>query len=72
MNALFAPPGTRLLMLLPRPCPDLPYGFTLARAAGHRLWVLTTPETAPAGAPVVTDLALLDHALDQLLAPPAP
>jgi hypothetical protein len=69
MNALFAPPGARLLLLLPRPSPNLPYAFTLARAAGHELWVLTTPMAGSSEVPVLPNPALLEPALDRLLAP---
>ena len=73
MNTLFAPPGTRVLMLLPDSGNNLPYAFTLAAAAGHKLFVQSCPlvDSTPGNegtSPVVADLEVFALGLDQLLA----
>lgn len=73
VNTLFTPPGARVLMLLPESGNTLPYGFTIAAAAGHKLWVQSCPleDTTPGHegiSPVFADLGLFASALDEILA----
>lgn len=67
MNALFCPPGARLLLLLPDYV-DLPYALTLAASGGHSIWVQSV-RTSPhdVHGPVTLDLALFTRTLDRLL-----
>lgn len=72
MNTLFAPPGTRVLMLLPESGQNLPYAFTLAAAAGHELFVQSCPliDRSPGQegtSPVVADIEVFASSLDQVL-----
>jgi capsular polysaccharide biosynthesis protein len=74
MNALFAAPGTRVLLLLSERCYTLPYAFTLSAAAGHSLWVQSCAliDPSPGGedaSPVVADEEVFVRTLDQMLAP---
>ncbi|MCX6954211.1 MAG: glycosyltransferase family 61 protein [Verrucomicrobia bacterium] len=73
MNTLFAPPGTRVLLLLPDTGNNLPYALTLAATAGHRLFIQSCPlvDRTPGhenSSPVRPDLTVFASGLDQLLA----
>ncbi len=69
INALFCPPGTRVLLVYPERLPhSLPFALSLAGAAGLPAWVMSAETVGPAGldggiADVHLDPAKLEHAL---------
>lgn len=65
MNALFCPPGARLLLLLPAFI-DLPYAFTLASSGAHSLWIQETPPGG-SGDSLSLDLDLFAQTLDEII-----
>jgi capsular polysaccharide biosynthesis protein len=73
MNTLFSPPGARVLLLLPQSGNTLPYAFTLAAAAGHKLFAQSCPllDATPGHegtSPIHADPKIFTAGLDQMLA----
>lgn len=75
-NALFAPAGTRTLLVFPdRLSHDIPYALSMSGAARHELHVMSARTLGPAGidggsAPVYLDPKTLGDALDAMGALP--